>query len=328
MSEELFCRWRCLKRCSSSGSIGPRVHAVCVMDRGGKSWPQFTIAHTADGIAGLIRRLAIRRPAEMPDRDRTPERAAGRSAARSRAPGRTGHPERDQDLARRRSALRRQIRRRRRRRDRRIPAAASAPSCGSPPRTPARPRRCGLWSAPAMTWSSMRVAATNQLSALLDAHWPGAKADLRRCRIADQPGVPDPLPDRDARGPLRRETAGRVPCQATATPASRTAAELLARLRGAPAGTTVRRDRGRARRRAGPGRRAQRSTPRSRISTARSPPASRSTRTAKIFTSLPRSGQINAAQVLAEWGDCRASLRRPRRRRRPGRLHPGHQSIR
>jgi transposase len=25
----------------------------------------------------------------------------------------------------------------------------------------------------------------------------------------------------------------------------------------------------------------------------------------KIFTSLPRSGQINAAQMLAEWGDCR-----------------------
>ena len=26
---------------------------------------------------------------------------------------------------------------------------------------------------------------------------------------------------------------------------------------------------------------------------------------AEIFTSLPRSGRINAAQVLAEWGDCR-----------------------
>ncbi len=25
----------------------------------------------------------------------------------------------------------------------------------------------------------------------------------------------------------------------------------------------------------------------------------------EIFTSLPRSGQINAAQMLAEWGDCR-----------------------
>jgi transposase len=26
---------------------------------------------------------------------------------------------------------------------------------------------------------------------------------------------------------------------------------------------------------------------------------------AEVFTSLPRSGQINAAQILAEWGDCR-----------------------
>jgi transposase len=31
-----------------------------------------------------------------------------------------------------------------------------------------------------------------------------------------------------------------------------------------------------------------------------------------IFTSLPRSGRINAALVLAEWGDCRPSLRGPR----------------
>ena len=32
---------------------------------------------------------------------------------------------------------------------------------------------------------------------------------------------------------------------------------------------------------------------------------------AKIFTSLPRSGQINAAQVLAEWGDVREAYDRP-----------------
>ena len=31
----------------------------------------------------------------------------------------------------------------------------------------------------------------------------------------------------------------------------------------------------------------------------------------KIFTSLPRSGQINAAQVLAEWGDCREAYDSP-----------------
>jgi transposase len=32
---------------------------------------------------------------------------------------------------------------------------------------------------------------------------------------------------------------------------------------------------------------------------------------AEIFTSLPRSGQISAAQVLAEWGDCRAAYPSP-----------------
>ena len=32
---------------------------------------------------------------------------------------------------------------------------------------------------------------------------------------------------------------------------------------------------------------------------------------AEIFTSLPRSGQINAAQVLAEWGDCRPAYDGP-----------------
>ena len=32
---------------------------------------------------------------------------------------------------------------------------------------------------------------------------------------------------------------------------------------------------------------------------------------AEIFTSLPRSGQINAAQILAEWGDCRQAYDRP-----------------
>ena len=30
-----------------------------------------------------------------------------------------------------------------------------------------------------------------------------------------------------------------------------------------------------------------------------------------IFTSLPRSGQVNAAQVLAEWGDCRQAYDGP-----------------
>ena len=38
----------------------------------------------------------------------------------------------------------------------------------------------------------MRVAATNQLAALLDDHWPGAKVDLRRRRVPDQPWTSSP----------------------------------------------------------------------------------------------------------------------------------------
>ncbi|MBB3045649.1 IS110 family transposase, partial [Nocardioides soli] len=34
------------------------VHAVCVMSAAGKVLAQFTIEHTAEGIASLIRRLA------------------------------------------------------------------------------------------------------------------------------------------------------------------------------------------------------------------------------------------------------------------------------
>jgi hypothetical protein len=34
------------------------THAVCVMDAGGKIAAEFTIEHSADGIATLIRRLA------------------------------------------------------------------------------------------------------------------------------------------------------------------------------------------------------------------------------------------------------------------------------
>ena len=60
----------------------------------------------------------------------------------------------------------------------------------------------------------MRVAATNQLSALLDAHWPGAKAIFADVESADQPGVPHPLPDPGRRRAPGREADGRVPGQA------------------------------------------------------------------------------------------------------------------
>jgi hypothetical protein len=74
------------------------THAVCVMDAAGKITTEFTIAHTADGITQLIRRLArYGDPAAIPIAIERPN--AGGPAAGGRSPGGAGQPERDQDLA-------------------------------------------------------------------------------------------------------------------------------------------------------------------------------------------------------------------------------------
>ena len=157
----------------------------------------------------------------------------------------------------------------------------------------------------------MRVAATNQLSALLDAHWPGAKAVFA-----------------DVESPISLEFLTRYPTPAAAAhlgekrmaaflvkhgySGRRAAAELLARLRAAPAGT---------------GREALTEALRDAVLAAvgvltalnaavksldRSVAAHLGEHPdGKIFTSLPRSGQVNAAQVLAEWGDCRQAYDGP-----------------
>jgi Transposase len=49
------------------------VHAVCVMNAAGKITAQFTVAHSADGIAMLVRRLARSGdPADIPSRSSGP----------------------------------------------------------------------------------------------------------------------------------------------------------------------------------------------------------------------------------------------------------------
>jgi transposase len=157
----------------------------------------------------------------------------------------------------------------------------------------------------------MRVAATNQLSALLDGHWPGAKAIFA-----------------DVESPVSLEFLTRYPTPAAAAhlgekrmaafcakhgySGRRSAAALLARLRHAPAGaagealTEALRDAVLA----AVG-----------VLTALNASVKNLDRSiaahlgehpdGPIFTSLPRSGQVNAAQVLAEWGDCRQAYAGP-----------------
>jgi transposase len=288
------------------------THAVCVLDAAGKTKTMFTIAHSADGFAELLRRLgrlgedrtdvpvAIERPdgrlvdalleaghpvvPVSPNAIKTWREGEVLSGAKSDAGDATVIAE----------YLRLRCHRLR-------PATPYSPETKAL-RTVVRTRDDLV---------QMRVAAANQLAALLDTHWPGAKAIFA-----------------DIESPIALEFLTRYPTAAHAERLGekritafcvkhgycgrRPAAELLARLRQAPAGTT---DDGLldAIRDAVLAlvavlkaiNTANRDLDRSVAAHLGEHPD------AEIFTSLPRSGQINAAQMLAEWGDSRAAYDSP-----------------
>jgi transposase len=287
------------------------THAVCVTDAGGQVTAEFTIEHSADGIALLVRRLACYGEAGvMPV---AIERPNGRLVDLLLE---AGHPVvpvspnaikawRDGEVlsgAKSDAGDAAVIAEYLRLRARRLRAAAPYSDETLALRTAVRARGDLV---------EMRVAATNQLSALLEAHWPGAKAVFA-----------------DVESPISLEFLTRYPTPASAChlgekrmaaflvkhgySGRRPAAELLARLRAAPAGT---------------GREALSEALRDAVLAAvgvltalnaavksldRSVAAHLGEHPdGKIFTSLPRSGQVNAAQVLAEWGDCRQAYDGP-----------------
>ena len=156
-----------------------------------------------------------------------------------------------------------------------------------------------------------RVAIHNQLEACLDAFWPGAKvifADVTsEIALAFLERYPTPASTRHlgekrlAAFLIKHGYSGR-----------RLAAELLARLRDAPDGIDAGAE-SEARRDAVLGYvRVIRSLNISIKQLNRSVVAHLGEHPDnEIFTSLPRSGHINAAQMLAEWGDCREAYESP-----------------
>ena len=287
------------------------THAVCVMEPAGKIVAQFTIRHSADGIAGLLRRLA---------RYGDP---AGMQVAIERPNGRlvdllleAGHPVvpvkpnaikawRDGEVlsgaksdAGDAAVIAEYLRLRQHKLTVAVPYSGETIALRTVVRT-----RGDLVDA--------RVAATNQLAALLEAHWPGAAAVFA-----------------DVESPISLAFLSRYPTPASAChlgekrmaafcashgySGRRTAGELLERLRSAPAGTA-----------------GQAVTVALRdavlalvaVLTALGCAIKNLDRSVAarlgehpdgaIFTSLPRSGQVSAAQVLAEWGDCRQAYEHP-----------------
>ena len=174
----------------------------------------------------------------------------------------------------------------------------------------------------------MRVAATNQLSALLEAHWPGAKAIFADVESPISLAFLTRYPTPAAAAPPRREAHRRVLRQPglLRQAASRRAARAAALRPGRNTGRGP--DRGAARRRPGPGRRAHGAQHRSQGPGPfrRRPPRGASGRRDLHVAAKVGSGQRrpDARRV----GRLPPSLRRPRRRRRPGRVHPRHQAVR
>jgi transposase len=287
------------------------THAVCVMDASGKVVAGFTIEHSADGIAALVRRLA--RHGE----------ASGMPVAIERPDGRlvdllleAGHPVvpvkpnaiktwREGEVlsgAKSDAGDAAVIAEYLRLRAHKLRVAAPYSDETRALRTVVRSRGDLV---------EMRVAATNQLSAVLDAHWPGAKAIFA-----------------DVESPISLEFLTRYPTPAAAAhlgekrmaafclkhgySGRRSPAELLARLRSAPAGNTAE---------ALTDALGDAVLAAVGVLTALNASVKNLDRSiaahlgehpdGEIFTSLPRSGQVNAAQVLAEWGDARPAYEHP-----------------
>ena len=294
-------------------------HAICVLDDAtGRDGPTaFSIAHTAPGLRAAGRPAGPPRRAGRPaGGHRTTGRPAGRPAAGGRPPGGAGHAQRHQGLARGRGGLGRQDRPRRRQGHRRVPAAARSTTCASSRRSPTRPGRCGPWSGPGRPG---RCRGSPRPTSSPRAWRPSGRAP-RRSSPTSEPRSPSP-----SWSAIRHPTAAAPPRRACAWPAFLTRARLqrapdrrsscsrgsAPRPRASPTAprprprrdavlAMVARDAG-----------AQRT--RSRTSTDPWPPTSGEHPDAEIFTSLPRSGQINAAQMLAEWGDCREAYAGPKR---------------
>ncbi|MGH8577931.1 MAG: IS110 family transposase, partial [Gammaproteobacteria bacterium] len=149
-----------------------------------------------------------------------------------------------------------------------------------------------------------RIALSNQLRACLEAYWPGARAifaDVASeiCLAFLERYL---TPESAARlGELRLGSF----LKKAGYSGRRSPAELLKRLRAAPAGITGVEAEARADAVRGMVR-VLRSLNRSIKDLDRAVVAHLGEHPDhEIFTSLPRSGRINAAQMLAEWGDCR-----------------------
>jgi transposase len=286
-------------------------HAVCVLDGNGRKLSSFTIAHSRDGFEKLVKKLAILgAPGQSPV---AVERPDGRLVDCLLEAGHPVVPVSPNAIkAWRESEV--------------VSGAKSDPGDAEviaeylrlrqhkltvlePFSDETRALRAVVRSRDDLV--GQRVAVHNQLEACLDAFWPGAKAIFAdvtsEIALAFLERYPTPA---SARCLGEKRLAGFLTKHGYC--GRRPAAELLGRLRAAPEGIGE-----------GPEAEARRDAVLGYVRVTRALNAAiknlnRSVVAhlgehpdAQIFTSLPRSGQVNAAQMLAEWGDCRRAYDSP-----------------
>jgi transposase len=286
-------------------------HAVCVLDVAGRKVAVFSVEHTAAGFAGLARRLGKLAGAEQVVV--AIERPDGRLVDALLEAGHPVVPVKPNAIKAWREA---EV----------CSGAKSDPGDAEVIADYLRVRLHRL--SPATPYSEQtralrtvvrtredlvqaRVSATNQLAALLDAHWPGAKVIFAHLdsliSLAFLTRYPTPA---DAANLGEKRLAAF--CARQGYSGGKPASVLLARLRSAPAGTTDPtlteglRDAVLAH---------------VSVLTALNTAIKNLDRSiadrmdahpdGKIFRSLPRAGTINAAQILAEWGDAREAFTHP-----------------
>jgi transposase len=280
-------------------------HAVCVHDGAGHKLASFTITHSAVGFEDLVGRLArFGEPAELPV---AIERPDGRLVDRLLEAGHPVVPVSSNAIKAWREA---EV----------TSGAKSDPGDAETiceylrlrihrlrPLQPYSQHTRALRAAVRARTDlvTQRVAANNQLEATLDAFWPGGKtvfADVTsKIALAFLERYPTPT-SAAALGEKRLAAF----CAKHGYSGRRSPQELLERLRAAPPGIAD-----------GAESAARKEIVLSFVHVLRAlnqaiADLDRAVTVrltehpdAGIFTSLPRSGQINAAQILAEWGDCR-----------------------
>jgi transposase len=287
------------------------THAGCVLDAAGKIAAEFTIGHSADGIATLIHRLArCGAPGDLPV---AIERPDGRLVDLLLEAGHPVVPVKPDAIKTWRDG---EV----------LPGAkpgagdaaviagylrlrAHRLQIAGPSSDETRALRTVVGARGDLV--EMRVVATSQLPALLEAHWPGARAIFAD---VESPASPEflaryPAPAAAAHLGEKRMAAF---CVKHGYCGRRTAAELLARLRSAPAGTTLESLTGALRDAA----LAAAGVLTALNAAVKNPGRSIAAHPGEhpdgaIFTSLPRPGQVNAAQVPAGWGDARQACEHP-----------------